>query len=66
MILMPKDLIDQLEYYRLEHKLTQTQLAEKLDVSFETVNRWLNRRMRPRALQEHQIRKLLSKKHATN
>ena len=56
---MPHDLMDQLNTYRLEHKLTQVQLAEKLGVTFQTVNRWLNRRMKPRPIQEHQIKKLL-------
>ncbi len=56
------DLIDRLNHYRLENKLTQEELAKKLDVTFQTVNRWLNRRMKPRALQEHQIKKLISAK----
>ncbi len=59
---MPDDLMDQLNTYRLENKLTQTQLAEKLEVTFQTVNRWLNRRMRPRPIQEYQIKKLISGK----
>ena len=58
--LVPNDLIDQLNTYRLENRLTQEQLAKKLDVTFQTVNRWLNRRMKPRAIQEHQIKKLIS------
>lgn len=60
--LMPNDLIDRLNTYRLENRLTQEQLAKKLDVTFQTVNRWLNRRMKPRAIQEHQIKKLISGK----
>ena len=56
---MPHDLIDQLNTYRLEHKLTQLQLAKRLGVTFQTINRWLNRRMKPRPIQEHQIKKLL-------
>jgi len=59
---MPADLIDQLNTYRLENKLTQVQLAKKLDVTFQTVNRWLNRRMKPRPIQEYQIKKLISVK----
>ena len=58
--LMPADLIDRLNFYRLENKLTQEQLAKKLAVTFQTVNRWLNRRMKPRPIQEHQIKKLIS------
>ena len=60
--LMPINLIDQLNTYRLEHKLTQVQLAQKLGVTFQTVNRWLNRHMKPRPIQEYQIKKLISGK----
>ena len=59
---MPKDLIDQLITYRLEHRLSQPQLAKKLGVTFQTVNRWLNRRMKPGQIHEFHIRKLLNKK----
>ncbi|MCM8794580.1 MAG: helix-turn-helix domain-containing protein [Candidatus Omnitrophica bacterium] len=59
---MAKDLIAQLNTYRLEHRLTQAQLAEKLGVTFQTINRWLNHRMKPRQIQEYHIRKLLGKK----
>ena len=56
---MPKDLIDRLNTYRLEHRLSQPQLAEKLGVTFQTVNRWLNRHMKPGQIHEYHIRKLL-------
>ncbi len=59
---MTTDLIDRLHTYRLDNRLTQVQLARKLGVTFQTVNRWLNRRMKPRAIQEHQIKKLISGK----
>ena len=35
-------LIKKLEDYRLEHKISQTKLAETLGVTFVTVNRWFN------------------------
>lgn len=54
------DLIKQLEIYRLEHRITQQALADKLGVAFCTVNRWLNGKTKPRKIQEYQIRKLLS------
>lgn len=57
----PKDLIDQLNAFRLENKLSQTQLARKLGVTFQTVNRWLNRRMKPGQIQTYHIEKLLKK-----
>ena len=56
---MPQDLIDQLNTYRLEHRLSQPQLAKKLGVTFETVNRWLNRHMKPSKIHEYHIRKLI-------
>ena len=56
---MPQDLIDQLAIYRLEHKLSQLQLARELEVTFQTINRWLNRRMKPGQIHEYHIRKLL-------
>ena len=57
---MSPDLIDQLKAYRLEHRLSQPQLAKKLGVTFQTVNRWLNRHMKPGQIHEYHIRKLLS------
>jgi len=56
---MPQDLIAQLNTYRLERRFTQVQLARKLGVTFQTVNRWLNRHMKPRPIQEYQIKKLI-------
>ncbi len=64
--LMPKDLIDKLNTYRLDNKLSQTQLAKKLGVTFQTVNRWLNRHMKPSQIQEHQIKKLLETQRELN
>lgn len=52
-------LIKQLEVYRLEHKIAQKKLAEKLGVTFLTVNRWLNGHHKPNKIQEYHIRKLL-------
>lgn len=36
------DLIKQLELYRLENRITQQDLAEKIGVNFSMVSRWLN------------------------
>ncbi len=55
------DLIEQLNAYRLEHKMSQVRLAKALGVTFQTVNRWLNRRVNPSQIQEYHIRKLLKK-----
>lgn len=56
-----EDLVRQLEKYRLEHRIPQEELAKKLGVAFSTVNRWINRKTKPSKIQEHHIRKLLSK-----
>ncbi len=53
------NIIEELEKYRLENRITQEQLAEKLEVSFATVNRWFNGRTKPNKIQEYQIKKLL-------
>ncbi len=56
------DLIERLEEYRLEHKITQMELAEKLEVAFVTVSRWLNGHTKPNKIQAYHIEKLLSGK----
>ena len=53
-------LIEDLEKYRLDHKITQEQLAKELGVAFATVNRWLNGRYKPRKIQQYHIVKLLN------
>lgn len=56
------DLIKKLEIYRLENKISQEELAEKLGVAFSTVNRWLNGKAKPNKIQSYHIEKLLKKK----
>jgi len=55
-------LIQDLEKYRLENKITQEQLAKNLGVSFATVNRWLTGKYNPRKIQQYHIKKLIQKK----
>ncbi len=55
-------LIAELEQYRLEHRITQEELANILEVAFITVNRWLNGHTKPNKIQTYQIKKLLNKK----
>lgn len=55
------DLIKRLEVYRLENRISQQELAQRLNVSFATVNRWLNRKTKPNKIQEYHIKKLLKK-----
>jgi len=57
-----KDLIDQLEEYRLENRFSQRELAKVLKVHYTTINRWLTKKFKPNKIQEWQIRKLLEKK----
>jgi len=56
------ELIEKLEEYRLESKITQEQLADMLGVTFITVNRWLNGHTNPNKIQTHHIKKLLAGK----
>ena len=56
------DLLKRLENYRLENKITQQELADKLGVSFSTVNRWLNGKSKPNKIQNYHIAKLLKRK----
>lgn len=55
-------LIQDLEQYRLENKITQEQLAKELGVAFATVNRWLNGRYKPRKIQQYHIKKFLAQR----
>lgn len=55
-------LLQDLETFRLENKLTQQHLAEQLDVSLITVNRWLNGHTKPSKIQTYHIEKLISKR----
>lgn len=54
------DLIERLEEYRLERRITQERLAEMLGVAFVTVSRWLNGHTKPNKIQQYHIRKLLA------
>ena len=56
------NLIEKLETYRLERRISQQALAKKLGVSFATVNRWLNAKTKPNKIQSYHIEKLLHEK----
>lgn len=56
------DLIQRLDNYRLEHRITQKKLADLLSVAFVTVSRWLNGHTRPNRIQQYHIQKLLSER----
>ena len=53
------DLIKKLEIYRLENRVSQKELADKLNVAFSTVNRWINGKTIPNKIQQYHIKKLL-------
>jgi len=53
------ELLEKLEIYRLENKITQRKLAEKLGVAYNTVNRWFTGRNTPNKIQTYHIKKLL-------
>jgi len=53
------ELLEKLELYRLENKISQKKLAERLGVSNNTVNRWLTGRNKPNKIQTYHIKKLL-------
>jgi len=58
------ELIKKLEVYRLENKISQQALAEKLGISFVTVNRWFNGKTKPNKIQQYHVEKLLNKNYA--
>ncbi|MCI7044615.1 MAG: helix-turn-helix transcriptional regulator [Spirochaetota bacterium] len=51
--------LEELERYRLEHRISQVKLAQMLGVSFATVNRWFNTRCQPNRIQQYHIEKFL-------
>lgn len=57
---MAEDLLQKLEEFRLENRISQQKLAEMLGVSYVSVNRWLNGHAKPNKIQVYHIKKLLS------
>ena len=55
-------LVKKLEEYRLVNRISQERLAEKLKVSFTTVNRWLNGKTEPNMIQSYHIKQLIEKR----
>lgn len=56
------NIVDDLDKYRLENRITQQKLAAELGVSFTTVNRWFNGKTKPNKIQTYHIKKLLNKR----
>jgi len=61
-MLFNMEIINRLQKYRLERRLTQMELADRLGVAFSTVNRWFRGHTEPNQIQTHQIKKLLKVK----
>ena len=53
------DLIEKLEIYRFENRISQRKLADLLHVHFSTVNRWFKGKTKPNKIQSYHIKKLL-------
>ena len=53
------ELLEKLELYRLENKISQIKLAKRLGVSTNTVNRWFTGKNKPNKIQTYHIKKLL-------
>lgn len=53
------EIIQRLEKYRLENKISQVDLARELGVAFATVNRWLNGKCKPGKIQQYHLEKFL-------
>ncbi len=60
------ELIEKLAAYRVSQGLSQMALAEKLSVSFFTVNKWFNGKAKPRPVQEYRIKELLGETKVSN
>ena len=60
-----KRLVEKLRTYRLKHHLTEQALAQRLGVTFVTVNRWLNHRTMPSELYAYRIQRLLGERKRT-
>lgn len=53
-------ILEELEEYRLEERLSQRKIAEKLGVAYNTVNRWFTGRYNPNKIQRYHIKKLIN------
>ncbi len=55
-------LVEQLEIYRLENKLSQQEFAKIIGVHYTTLNRWIMNKKRPNKIWLYHIKKFLKKK----
>ena len=59
---MKNKLIDRLETFRLENKITLQELARILDVNYTTLYRWFSGKTTPNKIQTFHIEKFLNAK----
>jgi len=57
-----RDILERLEEYRLENRISQEKLAGQLGVAFITVSRWLNGHNKPSKIQAYHLEKFLAQK----
>lgn len=55
-------IIEQLEEFRLENKISQQEIANRLGISINAVNRWLTGKTTPNKIQAFHIKKLIQGK----
>ena len=55
-------LLNALNLYRLERGMGQAELAKRLGVVYQTVNRWFNGRTKPNDIHEFRIKRLLKER----
>lgn len=56
------NLIKKLDQYRLEHRIPQQQIADKIGVVFSTVSRWFSGKTKPNKIQRYHIEKFMKGK----
>ena len=56
------NLIKKLDQYRLEHRITQQQIADEIGVVFSTVSRWFSGKTNPNRIQRYHIEKFMKGK----
>lgn len=58
-LVIDMDVIEKLNTYREAREMSQVELAKRLGVSFPTVNRWFNKRVKPNRVQLRKIENFL-------
>jgi transcriptional regulator with XRE-family HTH domain len=53
-------IVQKLEEYRLENRISQKELAAMLKTTFPTINRWFNGKAVPNKIHQYHIKKLIN------